>query len=89
MEVQEVGGWSRKIICSLSLVVCLEITFWGFTSADEDPNVFKSTTTIKLQKLQFQNIEFLFSLLELCWIEQNTTKDDIEYLPVFFLVCFV
>ena len=46
-------------------------------SADEEPNVFESTTTIKLQKLQFQNIEFLFGLLELCWIEQNTTKDFI------------
>ena len=39
--------------------------------------MFESTTTIKLQKLQFQTIEFLFGLLELSWIEQNTAEDDL------------
>ena len=43
-----------NIVClldSLSLVVCWELSFVGFTSADEEPDVFESATTIKLQKL--------------------------------------
>ena len=46
----------RKVIClldSLSLVICWELFCVEFISADGEPIVFESDTTIKLQNFSF------------------------------------